>query len=105
MKKQLEEEKRKNKILYDENNNLKNANKKLNEEIRALKQYKDQIKLLQDEIYKKNIEINKKNIEIQKYQLNNININNDRGITSINPGEVVIAISFVSMGNQDIGHY
>ena len=98
MKKQLEEEKRKNKILYDENNNLKNANKKLNEEIRALKQYKDQIKLLQDEI-------NKKNIEIQKYQLNNININNDRGITSINPGEVVIAISFVSMGNQDIGHY
>ena len=98
MKKQLEEEKRKNKILYDENNNLKNANKKLNEEIRALKQYKDQIKLLQDEI-------NKKNIEIQNYQLNNININNDEGITSIKPGEKVIAISFVSMGNQDIGHY
>ena len=64
MKKQLEEEKRKNKILYDENNNLKNANKKLNEEIRALKQYKDQIKLLQDEI-------NKKNIEIQNFKLIN----------------------------------
>ena len=28
-----------------------------------------------------------------------------RGITSIKPGEVVISVNFVSMGNQDIGHY
>ena len=97
LKKQLEEEKRKNKILFDENNNLKNINKKLNEEITSLKQYKEQIKLLK-------YQINKKNIEIQNYQLNN-NYKDDIGITSIKPGEVVLAISFVSMGNQDIGHY
>ena len=94
----MEEEKRKNKILYDENNNLKNVNNKLNEEIRTLKQYKDQIKLLQDEI-------NKKNIEIQNFKLNNININNDEGITSIKPGEKVISVNFVSQGNQDIFNY
>ena len=93
----MEEEKRKNKILFDENNNLKNINKKLNEEITSLKQYKEQIKLLK-------YQINKKNIEIQNYQLNN-NYKDDIGITSIKPGERVIAISFVSMGNQDIGHY
>ena len=93
----MEEEKRKNKILFDENNNLKNINKKLNEEIISLKQYKEQIKLLK-------YQINKKNIEIQNYQLNN-NYKDDIGITSIKPGEVVLAISFVSMGNQDIGHY
>ena len=93
----MEEEKRKNKILFDENKNLKNINKKLNEEIISLKQYKEQIKLLK-------YQINKKNIEIQNYQLNN-NYKDDIGITSIKPGEVVLAISFVSMGNQDIGHY
>ena len=93
----MEEEKRKNKKLFDENNNLKNINKKLNEEITSLKQYKEQIKLLK-------YQINKKNIEIQNYQLNN-NYKDDIGITSIKPGEVVLAISFVSMGNQDIGHY
>ena len=93
----MEEEKRKNKILFDENNNLKNINKKLNEEIISLKQYKEQIKLLK-------YQINKKNIEIQNYQLNN-NYKDDIGITSIKPGEVVLALSFVSMGNQDIGHY
>ena len=93
----MEEEKRKNKILFDENKNLKNINKKLNEEITSLKQYKEQIKLLK-------YQINKKNIEIQNYQLNN-NYKDDIGITSIKPGEVVLAISFVSMGNQDIGHY
>ena len=77
MKKQLV--KKKNKILFDENNNLKNINKKLNKEIGELKQYKEQIKLLKDKV-------NKKNIEIEKYQLNKININNDEGITSIKPG-------------------
>ena len=51
-KKKTNGNKRKNKILFDENKNLKNINKKLNEEIRTLKQYKDQIKLLQEEIHK-----------------------------------------------------
>ena len=96
MKKQLV--KKKNKILFDENNNLKNINKKLNKEIGELKQYKEQIKLLKDKV-------NKKNIEIEKYQLNKININNDEGITSIKLGEKVIAINFVSIGNQDIFNY
>ena len=87
-------EKRKNKILLIENNDLKNKNNILNNEIRILKQYEEKIKLLQDEI-------NKKNIEIQKIKLNN-DINEDDGITSIKPGEKVLSINFISMGNQEI---
>ena len=42
--------------------------------------------------------------EMQNLQNKN-NINNDSGITSVQPGEKIIAINFVSMGTQDIGHY
>ena len=54
------------------------------------------------------------NNEKNKYQIllnemqnsqNKNNINNDSGITSVQPGEKIIAINFVSMGTQDIGHY
>ena len=98
MKKQLEEEKRKNNILLNENNNLKSINFSLNNEIQVLKQYKEKNKLLKEEIYRKNI-------ELQKYQSNNNYINTSRGITSIKPGEIVYAINFVSQGNQDIFNY
>ena len=47
---------------------------------------------------------NKKNFEIQKYKSDN-NKDFDEGITSVKPGEKIISINFVSMGNQDIGHY
>ena len=48
---------------------------------------KNKIKLLENEL-------NKKNNEIDNYE-----------ITSIKPGEKIMAINFVSMGNNDIGHY
>ena len=85
-------------MLINENNNLKNLNYALNNQIQTLNQFKEKNKFLENEIYKKNI-------ELQKYISNNINLTSSRGITSIKPGERVIAISFVSMGNQDIGHY
>ena len=84
--------------MLNENNNLKSINLTLNNEIQKLKQYQEKNKSLKDELYRKNI-------ELQKYQSNNISINNNEGITSIKPGERVIAINFVSMGNQDIGHF
>ena len=78
--------------MLNENNNLKNINLALNNQIQTLKQYKEKNKLLENEIYKKNL-------ELQKY------INNDGGITSIKPGEKVISVNFVSQGNQDIFNY
>jgi len=50
-------------------------------------------------------ELNKKNNEIQQLLIKNNNTRDKYKITSINPGEEIIAINFVSMGNQDIGHY
>ena len=97
LKYQLNEEKKKNDKLYNENTNLKNIITKLNNEINRLKQYEHKNKLLQEEI-------NKQNIEIQKYKSDN-NKNFDEGITSVKPGEKIISINFVSMGSQDIGHY
>ena len=84
--------------MLNENNSLKNINFALNNEIQKLKQYKEKNKLLNDEIYRKNM-------ELQKYQSNNNYININKGITSIKPGEIVIAISFVSIGNQYISNY
>ena len=97
LKYQLNEEKKKNDKLYNENTNLKNIITKLNNEINRLKQYEHKNKLLQEEI-------NKQNIEIQKYKSDN-NKDFDEGISSVKPGEKIIAINFVSMGTQDIGHY
>ena len=36
---------------------------------------------------------------------NNDFLNSDYSISSINPGEKILAVNFVSMENQDIGHY
>ena len=43
----------------------------------------------------------------QKGLLNNNNNNNETGyiIASINPGERILVVNFVSMGSQYIGHY
>ena len=46
------------------------------------------------------------NNEKNKNNFQNINQqNNNREITYINPGEKIMAINFVSMGNQDITNY
>ena len=80
-KSQLNEEKNKN-LSY---NNIING---LNETISFLKQQ------LNDEKNK-----NKNNFQNMNQQ------NNNREITYINPGEKIMAINFVSMGNQDITNY
>ena len=97
LKQQLNEEKKKNEILSNENKKLKSIITNLNDEINKLKQYEQKNRLLQEEI-------NKKNIEIQKYKSDN-NKDFDEGRTSVKPGEKIISINFVSMGSQDIGHY
>ena len=43
-------------------------------------------------------------METQKIISQN-NLNNKYKITSINPGEKIMAVNFVSMGLNDIGHY
>ena len=59
-----------------------------------MKNYREDIPIKEEEK-------DKKNIEIQKIKLNN-DINEDDGITSIKPGEKVLSINFISMGNQEI---
>ena len=66
----------------------------------------DNIQDLKNKIKSLEKELNKKNEEIQ--QLLSQNNNNNQGkykITSINPGEEIMCINFVSMGNQDINNY
>ena len=97
LKKQLDDEKNKNKKLMYENQKLQEKINKLNLEIGKIKLLEDEIKFL-----KKNLI--EKNIEIQKYKTGKY-IRPDDSILSIHPGEKIIGVNFVSMGNQDIGHY
>ena len=91
---QLIEEKNKNQLLINENDNLRLSINNLNKEIKKLK---DKIKLLEN-----NLSI--KNMEIQKY-ISQKNITNKNEITSILLGEKILGVNFVSMGVNDIGHY
>ena len=85
LKKLLEKEKEKNRILNKENYNLKL------------------------EMDKKNIEIAKLRslLEVKENQNKSRNNNTklNRNITYINPGEKIKTINFVSFGVNDIGHY
>ena len=96
--KQLKEEKNKNKLLTDENNSLRLKIMLLNSEIQKIDEMKKKIKLLENNLAKKSI-------EIQKYISQNRNKKEKYSIKSILPGEKIMAVNFVSMGNQDIGHY
>ena len=83
-------EKNKNINLIKENTELKNIINNLNNNIKA---YENKIKILENEII--------------KYQsnLNYINAQISHSITAEKTGEKIIAVNFVSMGFQDIGHY
>ena len=98
LKKQLNDEKNKNKQLIKEINNLKEKINKLNKDINKIQEYKDKIKLLENDLIKKNN-------EIQQLLNKNNNIKDNYEITSINSGEKIMGINFVSMGNQDIRPY
>jgi hypothetical protein len=96
--KQLNEEKNKNKLLIEENNSLRLKIEFLNSEIQKIDGMKTKIKLLEDNLAKKNI-------EMQNYISQNSDKDAKYTIKSILPGEKIMAVNFVSMGNQDIGHY
>ena len=96
LKFQLYEEKDKNEILINENNNLKMKIAQLNNEINKLKGLEKQIKILENNLAKKNIK--KQNNLSQKAK-------KPYEITSIKPGEKILSVNFVSMGTQDIGHF
>ena len=58
---------------------------------------KDKIKFLENDLTIKNMEIQK--------LISQINSGSEYEITSIKPGEKIMAVNFVSMGVNDIGHY
>ena len=65
----------------------------------------DNIQDLKNKIKSLEKELNKKNEEIQQLLSQNNNNQGKYKITSINPGEEIMCINFVSMGNQDISNY
>ena len=96
LKRLLNEEKNKNINLMKEIEILKNKNIILNNDNNSLK---EKIKILEN-----NLKAKKNELQNLLSKNNNNNIINYK-ITSINPGEEILAINFVSNGVQDIGHY
>jgi len=94
LKNKLDTEKDKNLKLINENNNLKEKIEDLNIQINKLN---DDKKIIENDL-------KEKNKEIQKIISEN-NLYNNYLITSVNPGEKIMTVNFVSMGNNDIGHY
>ena len=90
----LNEERKKNQDLINENSNLKNIIINLKSELAQ----KDEIKnLLENQLIKAKE-------ELQKYQSKNF-IQTGDSMISINPGDKILGVNFVSMGNNDIGHF
>ena len=98
LRRQLNEEKNNNQKLLIENNNLKEEINRLNKDINKIQEYKNKIKSLENDLIQKNN-------EIQQLLSQNNNNKDKYEITSIKPGEKVMSINFVNMGNNDIGHY
>ena len=84
-------------LLETENNQLRGQ----------LEEEKNKNKILTKKIEELKKELEESNTEIKKMKESNssINLGTYYSIKSINPGEKIIAVNFVSMGNQDINHY
>ena len=99
LKRELETEKKKNKQLQDTINQLKQ-----NYNIEIEKYKKDINKLVE-----KNKELEKlleeKNKEINDYIFKLSNSNNNEQLISFKPGDKIIAVLFMTQGNQDIFNY
>ena len=99
LKRELETEKKKNKQLQDTINQLKQ-----NYNIEIEKYKKDINKLVE-----KNKELEKlleeKNKEINDYIFKLSNSNNNEQLISFKPGDKIIAVLFMTQGNQDITYY
>ena len=92
LQRQLNDEKNKNMNLKNENGTLQNTIKKLYNENKSLN---DKIKLLENCLAS--------NSNGQQKLLSDTIINNI--ITLFKPGEKIMSVNFISMGNNDIGHY
>ena len=84
LKRQLKQEKEKNQILINENINLKNIINQLNIEINNIKGIKEKL-------------------QFDLAQRNKINDHYD--LSSMNEDDKIIAVNFVSMVRNDIGHF
>ena len=84
LKRQLKQEKEKNQILINENINLKNIINQLNIELNNIKGIKEK---LQHNLTQKN------------------KINEHYDLSSMNEDDKIIAVNFVSMERNDIGHF
>lgn len=105
LSKSLFEEKNKNICLITENTRLNNVINDLRMEINNLnlrignvQNYENRIESLEKEVKEKKDEIQKYINELHKNQHGN-------SITSINPGESIIAIKFISKDIQNIDNY
>ena len=95
LKKQLAEEKEKNQILINKNKILEEKIAFLNIEINKIKELSKQSEN----------KLSQKINELQKI-LSVKNKNKDYyDLSSLGPNDKIIAVNFVSMGNNDIGHY
>ena len=93
LKRQLKEEKDKNLKLINENNILKNTIDNLNKELAQIKGIKQK---MENDLVQKDIKIQK--LLSQKS-------NDYFDISSLKSNDKIICANFVSMGNNDIGHY
>ena len=97
--------------LSGENNNLKETINSLKQENKNLAQkFNKEIEKLKEKINSQEKEINDKSKEIQNLLLKNNNQYNpynlnENAISSIKPGEKIIAVNFRSMGNHEIVSY
>ena len=113
LERKLKEVIEKNKKLIMVNKNLKEANIKLNMENEKLKELKKEINKLNNELnqikelkQKMENDLAQKDIEIQKLlSKKNKDYYDISDISALNKDDKIIAVNFVSMGNNDIGHY
>ena len=82
LNKRLNDEINKNEILSIENEKLREKLENANNKIKQMEELRN-----------------------NQIELNNTNIQSEYLITSLNAGDKILAVNFVSMGNHDIGHY
>ena len=106
LRKELEDEKKKNKKLQDTINNLNNTINQLKQEHNTdIQKYKKEV----TKLIEKNKELEKlldeKNKEINDYIFKLNNISNNEQLFSVKTGDKIIAVLFMTQGSQDIFNY
>ena len=106
LRRELKEEKNKNKKLQDTINNLNNTINQLKQEhYTEFEKYKKKINKLTE----KNKELEKlleeKNKEINDYIFKLSNSSNNEQLISVKTGDKIIAVLFMTQGSQDIFNY